>query len=69
MIRPAGGREAKRNDPANHSVLVLLFLHLLATSIGQSDIQRWMPRGFMLLPSTLPGPPRPVAGPAEVGEK
>ena len=42
---------------------VLLFLHLLATDIGRSDIlMQRIPRGFMLLPLTLPSC-RAEAGP------
>ena len=42
---------------------VLLFLHLLAVGIGQSDIfMRRVPRGFMLLSLTLPSC-RAEAGP------
>ena len=47
---------------------VLLFLHLLAKGIGQSDIfMQRVPRGFMLLPSTLPPQSNPIVGAGAIG--
>ncbi len=48
--------------------LIGIFVIGLVLATRNAPLRHAAPPGFMLLPSTLPGPPRPVAGPVAPGE-